>query len=307
MFLTFTKKVLETTRSKYSSSNKPTIEMLGERLTNHAFLDRKGNKSIGIVNDFVFGTLIGLNLISGKYQEHQENFALKFEQYFASLVVEAFKVQPLENQLKLWDIFNEYEFPFDPEFYFNIDIQFKKTINRSYKQIVIDGFVLEEIDFIQHLQFEEVTFSNCIFRKCNFKSKSFIGSCFVNCQFFDCLLELNQDDPIENHIKELGCTFNNGVFDLIHSTLPSEEIKDINYNQIILELYFKKNTSKPKVVSISKLKSELEPYDLKEISKSLQHLKVAKIIKINGDQSYITKEGIKYYSSNFNNNHLSSL
>lgn len=306
MFLSYTKRILEQTRNKYSSSNKPTIEMLGERLTNHAFLDRKGNKSIGIVNDFVFGTLIGLNLISGKYHEHQENFAIKFEQYFASLVVEAFKVQPIDNQQKLWRIFNESEFPFDPEFYFNIDIQFKKSINRSYKQIVLDGFVLDGIDFIIDYQFDEVTFSNCIFRRCNFKSNSFIGSCFVNCQFFDCSLELNQDDPIEFYIKELGCTFNNGMFEIMHSSIPSKEAEHINYEQIILELFFKKSTSKPKMVSVSKLKTELDKYDFKEVSRNLQHLKVVKMIKINGDQSYITKEGIKYYTSNFNN-HMSGI
>ena len=67
-------KILRSSLKDYSADEKPSIEDLVETLSNHAFLDRKPNGNIGIVNDFIFGLLVGENLTKGKYQEYYSDF-----------------------------------------------------------------------------------------------------------------------------------------------------------------------------------------------------------------------------------------
>jgi hypothetical protein len=66
---------------------------------------------------------------------------------FALLAIQAYQVQPKENKEKLWTVFNEYPFPFDPQFYFKIDIDFKNEIVRNYKQAILNDFTLENYSF----------------------------------------------------------------------------------------------------------------------------------------------------------------
>ncbi len=301
MFLSFAKTILETARKIYPSEIKPSIDLLADRLTNHAFLDRKGSKAIGVVNDFIFGTLIGQNLISGKYLEHQPDFVSKLHQSFAVLAVSAFKVQPVEMQLKLWEVFHKNPFPYDIQFYFNIDTLFKKQLMRNYYQNFIEGFEVWEIDFVQQGQFKQVTFSKCIFHNCNFKLTAFEFCSFVNCSFYDCNFDHCDTEYSDVYFTELGCYDNNGFIQSLYNNLPVAEVETVNYHQLILERFFKKNTTIPRVRSVSQIKTELNDYDTKEIGRTIQKLKSDGLILLNGDQGFISKEGIKYYNAHFSN------
>lgn len=301
MFLTFAKTILEATRKIYPSEIKPSIDLLADRLTNHAFLDRKGSKAIGVVNDFIFGTLIGQNLISGKYAQHQPDFVNNLHQFFSILAVSAFKAQPEELQLKLWEVFHNNHFPYDIQFYFNIDILFKKKLMRNYVQNYIEGFEVWNIDFIKMGQFKEVTFSKCIFHNCNFKLTSFEFSSFVNCSFFDCTFDHCETEYSDVYFTELGCFDNNGFISSLYSDIAETQTEEINYTHLILERFFKKGTIIPRVRSVSQIKTELSEYDSKEIGRIVQKLKTDGLILLNGDQGFVSKIGIKFYNDNFSN------
>lgn len=301
MFLSFAKSILETARKVYPSEIKPSIDLLADRLTNHAFLDRKGSKAIGVVNDFIFGTLIGQNLISGKYKEHQPNFVNSLHQSFALLAVSAFKVQPQLLQLRLWEVFHNNPFPYDIQFFFNIDTLFKKKLMRNYYQNFIDGFEIWEIDFIEKGQFKEVTFSKCIFQNCNFKLTAFELCSFVNCSFYDCTFDHCETEYSDSYFTELGCFDNNAFIESLYNNVQKIEVEKVNYVELILERFFKKNTTIPRVRTISQLKSELDHYDSKEIGRTIQKLKSDGLILLNGDQGFISKDGIKYFNSHFSN------
>jgi len=172
---------------------------------------------------------------------------------------------------------------------------------RNYYQNFIEGFEVWEIDFVQQGQFKQVTFSKCIFHNCNFKLTAFEFCSFVNCSFYDCNFDHCDTEYSDVYFTELGCYDNNGFIQSLYNNLPVAEVETVNYHQLILERFFKKNTTIPRVRSVSQIKTELNDYDTKEIGRTIQKLKSDGLILLNGDQGFISKEGIKYYNAHFSN------
>ena len=118
IFLEYDKTILEETRKKYTPEDRPRIDQLADILSNHAFLDRKNDRKIGIINEFVFGSLIGHGLILGEYKDSFPKYNEKIPQYFALIAVQSFQVETKEKKEKLWEVFNEVKFNYDPQFFF---------------------------------------------------------------------------------------------------------------------------------------------------------------------------------------------
>src|SRR5690606_38008726 len=74
LIMDYNKTILEETKRKYTPDKRPRTDQLADILSNHAFLDRKESGKIGIVNEFVLGTLIAENLTLGKYLQYNQNF-----------------------------------------------------------------------------------------------------------------------------------------------------------------------------------------------------------------------------------------
>lgn len=301
LILDYNKTILEETKKKYTPDKRPRTDQLADILSNHAFLDRKEKGMIGIVNEFVLGTLIGENLILGKYLQYSKNFYEKLSQMFAMLSVQAYQVQPKENKEKLWGVFNEYPFPFDPQFYFKIDIDFKNEIIRNYKHAILNDFRLSNFSFTKKEQFEETIFTACIFVNCEFSFEAFKKSSFVNCRFFNCHLVETGVAYSDTYFTIFGCTGDNGF---VQKIFDSEEIKtneNINVEKEILDLFFKKGSFKPRHRQLSQIKNELSQIDTKSISRVLHKLEAEGIIQLNGDLSFLTRQGISYYNDKYRN------
>src|SRR5690606_19236882 len=178
LILDYNKTILEETKKKYTPDKRPRTDQLADILTNHAFLDRKEKGMIGIVNEFVLGTLIGENLILGKYLQYSKNFYEKLSQMFALLAIQAYQVQPKENKEEPWSVFNEYPFPFDSQFSFKIDIDFKNEIVRNYNQAIHNDFTLDNYSFTIQGQFESAIFTACTFIYCEFSFEALKNSSF---------------------------------------------------------------------------------------------------------------------------------
>ena len=78
LILDYNKKILSKTLEKYLPSERPRIEQLADTLSNHAFLDKKDNKTIGFVNEFILGTLIAQNLLRKVTNSELWNIILNF-------------------------------------------------------------------------------------------------------------------------------------------------------------------------------------------------------------------------------------
>lgn len=301
LILDYNKTILEETKKKYTPDKRPRTDQLADILSNHAFLDRKEKGMIGIVNEFVLGTLIGENLILGKYLKYSTNFYEKLSQMFALLAIQAYQVQPKENKEKLWKVFNDYPFPFDPQFYFKIDIDFKNEIVRNYKQAILNDFTLDNYSFTKKGQFESAIFTACTFTNCEFAFDAFKNSSFVNCRFFNCHLVDTGVAYSDTYFTIFGCTGDNGF---VQKIFDCEEVKtneNVNVEKEILDLYFKKGSFKPRHRQLSHIKNELSELDTKSVSRVLHKLEAESIIQLNGDLSFLTRQGISYYNDKYRN------
>ena len=301
LILDYNKTILEETKKKYTPDKRPRTDQLADILSNHAFLDRKEKGMIGIVNEFVLGTLIGENLILGKYLQYSSTFYEKLSQMFALLAIQAYQVQPKENKEKLWKVFNDYSFPFDPQFYFKIDIDFKNEIVRNYKHAILNDFILDTYSFTKKGQFESAIFTACTFTNCEFSFEAFKHSSFVNCKFYNCYLVETGVAYSDSYFTIFGCTGDNGF---VQKIFDCEEVitnENVNIEKEILDLYFKKGSFKPRHRQLSYIKNELSELDYKTVSRALHKLEAEGSIQLNGDLSFLTRQGISYYNDKYRN------
>lgn len=299
IILDYNRKILEETKRKYNPDERPRIDQLADILSNHAFLDRKERGMIGMVNEFVLGTLIGENLLLGKFLEYNTTFYNHISQMFALLAVQAFQVQPVDIKLKLWEVFNKYPFPFDPQFYFKIDIDFKNEIIRDYKHATLEGFLLRDYTFVKENQFDTTMFSDCTFINCQFNLKSFENSSFVNCKFYNCSLlecEINYSDK---YLTLYGCVDDNNFIQSIYDCENIESVEFVNLEKEILDLYFRKGSLKPRHRQLSHIKSEMSGYEYKSVARTIHKLKFEDKIYLDGDLTHLTKSGISHYNENY--------
>lgn len=295
IFLEYDKPILEETRKKYTPESRPRIDQLADILSNHAFLDRKNDRKIGIINEFVFGSLIGHGLILGEYKDSFPKYNEKIPQYFALIAVQSFQVETKEKKEKLWEVFNEVKFNYDPQFFFRLDVEFKNEIIRNYKSTTINDFHLNNFYLKKEGQFESVVFTNCTFRECIFSSKAFVYCFFINCRFFNCNIE--EGTYSRSNFELYQCNEQIGK-------LQEEGNKDqsTNLEKEILSLYFKKGSPKPQHRQLSKIKKimslELKDKDI-DIEGTLHNLQKNEYIQINGDLSFLTRKGINYYNKHY--------
>jgi len=301
LILDYNKAILEETKKKYTPDKRPRTDQLADILSNHAFLDRKEKGMIGIVNEFVLGTLIGENLIMGKYLQYSNSFYEKISQMFALLAIQAYQVQPKKNKEKLWKVFNDYAFPFDPQFYFKIDIEFKNEIVRNYEQAILNDFNLDTYSFTKKDQFVSAIFTACTFINCEFSFEAFKHSSFVNCRFYNCTLIDNGIAYSDNYFTIFGCTDDNDIIQKIFDCEKEKAPNNVNLEKEILDQYFKKGSFKPRHRQLSYIKNELSELDYKALSRALHKLEAEGSIQFNGDLSFLTRQGIFYYNEKYRN------
>jgi uncharacterized protein YjbI with pentapeptide repeats len=177
------------------------------------------------------------------------------------LSVQAFQVQPKENKEKLWEVFNNFPFNYDPQFFFKIDSDFKNQIVRDYKLATLSDFHLGGYLFTRENQFESTIFTECTFKDCVFSLTAFKNSSFVNCHFYNCELITNGEAYSDCYFTVYGCVDDNNFVNKVYECEGSKEVEEINIERRLLTLYFKKGSYKPRHRQLSHIKNELSNYD----------------------------------------------
>ena len=300
LILEYNRNILNTTLEKYLPAERPHIEQLADTLSNHAFLDKKDNKTIGFVNEFILGTLIAQNLISGKYVEHSPKFYKNLNVLFANLAFNAYKVQKDTEKNKLWNVFNSYPFNYESLFYLQIDIELKKSITRKYKQIAVDNYSINNILFTDTLLFQDTIFTNCVFLNCTFDIGAFVNCSFVKCKFYDC--KAKNVSQSNNYIGFFTSTDNNEFINNMEVNkleISEEGEHEINIEKLILDKFFNQGSLRPRYRQFSQLSTELSDISIKELNKQLHSLEVRSLVAMNGNLCHLTKDGIVYYNEQY--------
>jgi nucleoside-triphosphatase THEP1/uncharacterized protein YjbI with pentapeptide repeats len=284
----------------YPKSPKPTHDELADTLSNHALLDRKQHDNVGFINEFIFGILIGINLIESKYQEHYpQSFTGIITQSFAYLAISAFKVQPQDRRDLLWEILNNNPFPYDAKFCFYRDLFLKNEFIDNYNDILIEDMSFSEMSFVKEKQFQNSILSNCKFDNCTFDKYTFEGSGFVNCKFFNC--QWTDDSCYKgNNMYITGCESNNDFENKLYEHEKQSEIQ-IDVEELILRKFIKSISKIHSMRKLSTIKNSLKDQDIsmREIEKAINSLKKNSYIVINGDTCFIQREGINYFNRTY--------
>ncbi|GAB2996822.1 hypothetical protein GCM10027284_13080 [Cyclobacterium sediminis] len=301
----YNQKILQSSLKEYISEEKPSMEDLVETLSNHVFLDRKPNGDIGFVNDFIFGLLVGENLIMKKYEEYYSNIADLLPQDFASKAVQSFKIQSIDRRLILFEEFNSKPFSFDSKFFFHLEYSYLNKFSRKYNNLYIDDVELDGISFDVNQQFIECGFSNIIFNNCAFYLKAFSNCTFHNCSFYNCKIEYCNEKKF-NDFAVFACFANNDFLKLLDSyidqNIQEENTKLNTYKELndvyVLSQFFGIGNLKPRARKVSHLKDILAEYQPKEINKVLSNLKSNGYLYFKDDVGFISKSGINYFNQN---------
>lgn len=302
----YNQKIIRVSLKDYTTEERPSIEDLVETLSNHAFLDRKPNGNIGIINDFIFGLLVGENLINGKYKEYYPNFYKILSQNFSQKAVQAFQVQSSDRKKELWKVFNDHPFEYGINFFFNIDYNFLQEFNREYNNLFLNDNTFKKVEFDGNTKFNNSSFSNINFHDCKFNIDLFNNCSFHNCNFYDCKFSVTSKEKVFNDFGIYACTDNNNFINSISTNFElGSNIKTIKKKltkMLVLRNFFHIGGVKPRVRKVSSIRSNLNDYSSNELSQVLTTLKQDEFIYFKDDVGFISKKGIQYYNQNKPNN-----
>ncbi len=273
------------------ASIKRDVKSLLGTLTNHAFLDRKGDKNIGFLNDFVFGTFFMYSII-----EEEPFFDVFFKEAPFSMLEKAiFAASSSHVKLRcsFWDKLQK-KCKLNKQLMFLADTLLKDKTMREYCNVSFDGYNLHgvflgsEDSKIEGCSFSNMTFSECLF------DFNYINNCaFVNCSF-----KFNKKEGNSRSCGFYGCRdIDMGDFvdkyDVVQDVIDNKSDTELLLD--LLKLYFHVDGYSPRMRKISRIKDSFE----QDVFKRIFSIAEAKnYIYYNGDRSFITKEGRTYYNEN---------
>ncbi|MBQ4821517.1 NACHT domain-containing protein [Aquimarina sp. MMG016] len=287
--------LLKESLNDYIAEEKPSLDDLVETLSNHAFLDKKDKDNIGFVNDFIFGLLVGENLILKKYQEHYSNYKALLPQDFATKAVQSFKVQSENKVNRLWEEFDD-SFTYSSDFFFDLDYSFKKPFNREYNNLFISDKIIIDVVFNGSCKFKNAVFSNCTFKNVTFNLSRFKSCTFQNCSFYNCSGSFDNSETRFNDFALFACVSDNSFTQNVIESFDEKENIEENSKELserdVLSFFFQSGQKKARYRKLSYIKKALPGYSNKEISKVIDSLKTNNLIHFKDDVGFITREAI---------------
>lgn len=179
----FTNK-LEDIRKLYRAEERPTLESLIVKLTNHALLDRSEDEAdyIGFVNDFILGTLVVDLIIENDANE----WAL--EELFIEPAVKSTIIREIDRKRVLWESLLRFSLQFSSqEVLIQSCLDLNDTLCVDLENNEVHGCIFENITLginrIKNYYFQECRFSNIEFNLNNMSHVTFSGCEFYNCSF----------------------------------------------------------------------------------------------------------------------------
>lgn len=279
------------------SDPKPTMEELADTLTNHALLDRIGIKDyIGFINDFVFGVLLGKAILKDGADFLKKEEIVPID--LLEKMVFAFKYANSEMRHSLWDKILSLRDMMPRGFLLLSDTCLLNRVkisieNESVNSNDFDGITFDADDsHFSETTFTGTAFSNCIFDKNAFNSCYFIGCTFINCKLLD------KEQHSSSVIYCFGCEdYGNGF---VKSFVTDKENRSVisaslDYEILILRQYFKVDGKSTRMKFISAIKASFDEVAAEEAFSVFHKLKKAGYIQVDGNNSYITQEGINYF------------
>ena len=273
----------------YASSTKD-AENIVNALTNHALLDRKEDK-VGFLNDFILGFLLMEAFIYYANDEGIKDFLKETSYSFLDKSLIAATVRSKEAKTLFWKALQGHPaITIDQVFRLDLVLTGKTQHNLSVCSFSSATF-LECIIGTKDGHIKECTFSSVDFRSCIFDLNFIKDSAFVNCKFEDCDFEGGNSN---NHFW--NCT---GIPESVLSISElqengEQEVSDIKLQLQVLESFFQVDKRTRRMRLLSRLRKELG-IEEKTLKKTIGFLERNRMILLNGDKSFISDDGARFY------------
>lgn len=277
-------------------STKPIqLSELADTLTNHALLDRVGNKDfVAFVNEYVFGYLLGRALIRlGTKGIEAQN---PLSEDILERAVLSFKYAADADRNYLWGKLNPLKTKMTAPHILSMEATLIHRIKDSFGDCSFNSLVFDEVEFNERDgKFINATFVDCAFNNCKFHAAAFNHTYFTGCNFKGCTL-VSVAAPAGS-VHFFGCDdFHSGfIAKFIDTPVSVATIDQVPLEIKILSKYFKVDGRRPKMKYVSQLRSEFGDDCADEISTVLESLRKRKYVQISGNNSFITQAGINYY------------
>lgn len=288
---------------KDSMTTKQTLDELADTLTNHALLDRVGNKDyITFVNEFIFGYLLGKGIVNDTNAYLQRLNPMP--EFLIELAISSFKYSSAEDKLTLWDKLSSIKNRMPIPLAIETDCILKGRIINHYECDGMNSFSFDEVMFSSdECSFIDFSFVDSTFTKCTFDIKAFINVSFTGCRLIDCKI-VNAESLEESvQVHFYGCDdYNTGIIasieNIARTAIGDEDVDDIDLKLQILSKYFKVDGKTPKMRYISSIRKDFESQDLDEVFVVFNILKKQGLLLVDGNNSHISRKGISYYHKN---------
>lgn len=271
-------------------------------LTNHALLDRKGDK-VGFLNDFILGYLLMESFINYKNDKDIRDFILETPFSFIDKSLTVAKSRSEERQERFWVALCGHQ-NITIEQVTRVDLVLRKKTLHTASSLTFasDRFHNYTIG-TEDGPLKKCTFASMEFTSCTFNLHLMEGCCFIHCNFIKCMFS-NEERA---NVQFWDCTFDKEYENIEESKSSScqddqslgeqhDTSERIDHLILILGYFFKVDKKTRKMSLISRLRQEVN-IDDKSLRKSLNYLQANKMIIINGDKSFITDDGVSFYSS----------
>lgn len=271
------------------------LSELADTLTNHALLDRVGNKDyVAFVNEYVFGYLLGHALL------HLGTKGIETQNPLSEDILEravlSFKYAIGADRQKLWEQLYPLKHRMTESHILTMESTLIHRIKDNYNECSFNSLSFEDVEFNEHEGcFSNTTFVDCTFINCLFVSAAFQNTYFTGCKFKNCTLTSSYVQAGRVHF--FGCDdYHSGFIADFNSTpISTPEVVNIPLEIKILSRYFKVDGRRPRMKYVSQLRSEFSDEQMDEVSSVFESLRKQKYIQVSGNNSCITQLGINYY------------
>jgi len=260
--------ILSEVRSLYSPVDKPTIDKLASKLSNHAFFDRSNQEenNIEFVNEFVFGNYIANNAI-----EVGSGWMASDERFVEPAIL-SYSPRDHESRELLWDALSSMREFLDPSSKMKDQSILTGIIDGSgYDNSDISSISIRDICLFQRFGITNSVIKDCVFTECKFYFDNFNDVTFLNCTFWNCEFIKNGDTELAFY----NCMDDNGfVDDVERLDLSSPLEREIPADIYVLERIFPVgNNAIKRLHYFTANLFKTSEYSRKEILKAVKSLK----------------------------------
>lgn len=271
------------------------LSELADTLTNHALLDRTGNKDfVAFVNEYVFGYLLGRAILRlGTDCLNSQN---PLSEDILERAVLSFKYAVDADRQALWGKLYPLKHRMTPPHILMMECTLIHRINDNYSDCSFNSLCFEDVDFNeQDGCFLRATFVDCTFKNCTFGAAAFNQTYFTGCKFKGCSLT-----PVvgpAGSVHFFGCDdYHSGFiagFNIVPANLAVADKVPLEIQ--ILAKYFKVDGRSTKMKYVSYIRGEFPEERMDEVSTVFESLRKQKYVQVYGNNSFITQAGINHY------------